>query len=284
MDGFRRVGVVGTGIMGSGISQTCAQAGYATVMYGRQPECISRAMAAIEKGLSRLVQRDQISEQAESDAIGRIETTTDFNAVVGCDLIIEAVVEDLEVKRDLFRRLDSLCTPGTILASDTATLPIMELARATDRPDKVVGLHILSPAPSSKTVEVVRSELCSHETVEKVTAFCQSLGKSAVVVKDSPGFIINRLLAPYLLEAVRLVEQGVASKEDIDTCMSLGCGYPVGPLRLLDLVGLDQFTDLASSLHQSLGDPKYQPPRLLEGMVEKGQLGRKSGQGFYRWS
>ena len=284
MDGFRRVCVVGTGIMGSGISQTCAQAGYATVMYGRQPECISRAMAGIDRGMSRLVERGQLSEQDKGDAIGRIETTTDFNVVAGCDLIIEAIVEDLEVKRDMFGRLDSLCAPDTILASDTATLPIMELAMATARPDKVVGLHFLSPAPNSKAVEVVLTELCSQETVEKVTSFCQSLGKSAVVVKDSPGFIINRLLAPYLLEAIRLVEQGVASEADIDTSMSLGCGHPVGPLRLLDLVGLDQFKDLASSLYRQLGDPKYQPPRLLEDMVEKGKLGRKSGQGFYSWS
>ena len=284
MDGFRRICVVGTGIMGSGISQTCAQAGYATLMYGRKPESINRAMAGIERGLSRLMERKHISELEQRDAIGRIETTMDLDAVAGCDLIIEAIVEDLDVKRDLFRKLDSLCSPETILASDTATLPIVELARATGRPDKVIGLHLLSPAPSSKAVEVVRSELSSQETVDKVTSFCESLGKSAVVVKDSPGFIINRLLAPYLLEAVRLVEQGVASEADIDTCMSLGCGHPVGPLRLLDLVGLDEFKDLASSLHRLLGDPKYQPPRLLEDMVEQGKLGRKSGQGFYAWS
>lgn len=284
MDRFQRIGVVGTGIMGSGIVQTCAQAGYATVIVGLQPELVSGAMVVIEKALSRLVDRGQLSQQAESEARDRIEATTDLNAVAACDLVIEAVVEDLEAKKDVFRRLDGICPPDTVLASDTATLPILELAMATGRPGKVVGLHILSPAPSSKAVEVVRSELSSPETVERATAFSQSLGKTVVVVNDSPGFVINRLLAPYLLEAVRLVEQGVASEEDIDSCMSLGCGHPVGPLRLLDLVGLDQFSDLAGSLHRQLGDPKYQVPHLLKEKVRRGELGRKSGQGFYRWS
>ena len=284
MGGFKRIGVVGTGTMGSGIVQTCAQAGYATVMVGTEPLLVSQAMASIEKALSRLVDRGQVTQQAQRESMGRIEATTDLDVMAGCDMVIEAVVEDLEVKRDVFRRLDGICPPDTILASDTATLPILELARATSRPEKVVGLHILSPAPSSKAVEVVRGELSSTETVERATAFCQSLGKTGVVVKDSPGFVINRLLAPYLLEAVRLVEQGVASEEDIDSCMSLGCGHPVGPLRLLDLVGLDQFSDLAGSLHRQLGDPKYQVPRLLEEKVRRGELGRKSGQGFYRWS
>ncbi len=283
MNRFRRVCVVGTGVMGSGIVQNCAQAGYPTVMLGRRVESINRAMTAINKGLSRLVERERITEQAKNDALGQIETTLDFDAVRDCDIVIEAIVEDMEVKSDLFRRLDTLCPPETILASDTATLPILELARATERPDKVVGLHILSPAPSSKVVEVIRSEMCSEETIEKAKAFCESLGKAVVVVRDSPGFIINRLLAPYLLEAVRLVEQGVASKEDIDTCMKMGCSHPVGPLTLLDLVGLDEFHDLASSLHKLIDDPKYQPPRLLGDMVEKGLLGRKSGEGFYSW-
>ena len=283
MNEVRRVCVAGTGIMGFGITLTCALAGYPTVMLGRRTESITRAMNNIKAGLSRMVERNQIAEQAKNDVLGRIETTMDFSAVADCDIVIEALAEDLELKTDMFRRFDALCPPDTILASDTATLPIVELARATARPEKVVGLHILSPAPASKVVEVVRSELCSEETIERSRAFCESLGKSVVVVKDSPGFIINRLMTPYILEAVRLVEQGVASKEDIDTCMKMGCSYPVGPLRLLDLVGLDEFYDLATSLHTLLDDPKFQPPRLLGDMVEKGLLGRKSGEGFYAW-
>ena len=284
MSTFSTVGIVGTGVMGSGIVQTCIQAGYPTVMMGRSPESINRAMTNIENGLSRLVQREQISEQDKSDAIGRIETTLELDTLQKCDIVIETIVEDLEVKRELFRKLDAICTPDTILASDTATLPIIEIARATNRPDRVVGLHVLIPAPSSKMVEMVRSELTSQDTLDSARAFCESLGKTVVTCSDSPGFIINRLLAPYLLEAVRIVEQGVASKEDIDTCMQLGTGYPMGPLRLLDNVGLDQFHDLASSLHRLLNDPKYDPPRLLTEMIEKGHLGRKSGQGFYAWT
>ena len=284
MDKFRRICVIGTGIMGSGIAQTCAQAGYPTLMIGRRDESISRGIASIKAGLDRLAKRDRISEEAKRAALGRIGTTTDISSVKECDLVIEAVIEDLSVKIDLFRQIDSLCPPCTTIASDTATLPIADLAKATERPDRVLGLHILSPAPGSKIVEVVRSELCSDQTIEKAIAFCESLGKSAVVVKDSPGFIINRLLAPYLLEAVRLLEQGVASKEDIDTCMKVGCGYPVGPLTLLDLVGLDEFYDLAASLRRLLDDTKYEPPRMLREMVGKGLLGRKSGEGFYQWT
>ena len=284
MSTFTKVGIVGTGVMGSGIVQTCIQAGHTTVMVGRRTESIDRAMAVIEKGLSRLLERGQISEQDKSDAIGRLETTLELDALRECDIVIETIVEDLEVKKELFGKLDTICPPDTILASDTATLPISEIARATNRPDRVVGLHILIPAPASKMVEMVRGELSSQDTLDRAKAFCESLGKTVVTCSDSPGFIINRLLAPYLLEAVRLVEQGVASNEDIDTCMQVGTGYPMGPLRLLDNVGLDQFHDLATSLHRLLNDPKYDPPRLLTDMVEKGQLGRKSGQGFYTWT
>ena len=284
MNTFNKVGIVGTGVMGSGIVQICIQTGHATIMVGRRTESIDRAMALINKGLNKLVERGQISEQDRGDAVGRLETTLELDALRECDIVIETIVEDLEVKRNLFKQLDAICPPDTILATDTATLPIAEIAGATSRPDRVVGLHILIPAPASKMVEMVRGELSSQDTLDRAKAFCESLGKTVVTCSDSPGFIINRLLAPYLLEAVRLVEQGVASNEDIDTCMQLGTGYPMGPLRLLDNVGLDQFHDLASSLHRLLNDPKYTPPRLLTDMVEKGHLGRKSGQGFYAWT
>ena len=269
--------------MGSGIVQTCAQAGYPTVMVGRSSESIARAMKAIESGLGRQVERSQITPEARQEVLSRIRTAYDVSALRDCDVIIEAIVENLETKKELFQRLDKLCPPATILASDTATLPIIEIAKATQHPDRVVGMHILSPAPASKMVEVVRSDLSGKDSVERARAFCESLGKSVVVVKDSPGFIINRLLAPYLLEAVRLLEQGLASRDDIDTCMKLGAGYPVGPLRLLDLVGLDEFHDLASSLRRLLDDPKFEPPRLLTEMVENGKWGRKKGEGFYNW-
>ncbi|MBI2165158.1 MAG: 3-hydroxyacyl-CoA dehydrogenase family protein [Chloroflexi bacterium] len=283
MSKITHVGIVGTGIMGSGIALLCAQAGYGVALVGRRPESVARGMDSVKAWLGRLVERKQMTAQAMEEVLGRVQGTTDLNAVKRSGMVIEAIAENLEVKKELFQRLDKLCPPETILASDTATLPIREMAQATGRPDKVIGMHLLSPAPLSKIVEVVRSELTSEDTVQRSRAFCESLGLSVVVVKDSPGFIINRLLAPYLLDAVRLVEQGVASKEDIDTCMRLGCGYPAGPLRLLDLVGLDQFHDLASSLYQLLGDPKYKPPQLLTDMVAQGKLGRKSREGFYKW-
>ena len=284
MDTFHKICVVGTGVMGAGISQTCAQAGYSTVMLGQTSKDVERAMAVIERELGRLVERERISDGDRRETLSRINTGVDFAAATECDLVIEAVVENLEVKKDVFKRLDSVCNPDTVLASDTATLPILELANATGRPDKVIGLHMLSPVPSSKVVELIRTGLSSEETIEKARAFCESLGKAVVKVKDSPGFIINRLLAPYLLEAVRALEQDVASKEEIDASMNLGCGHPVGPLRLLDLVGLDQFHNLASSLYRLLNDPKYKPPDLLTQMVQKGLLGRKSGEGFYQWT
>ena len=284
MDKFRRISVVGTGVMGAGISQTCAQAGYPTLMLGQTAEDTAKGMAGIERELGRLVERERISEGDRGETLSRIMTGLDFAAASECDLVIEAVVESLEVKKDVFRRLDSVCHPDTILASDTATLPISELANVTSRPDKVVGLHMLSPVPSSKVVELINTGLSSEETIEKSRVFCESLGKAVVMVKDSPGFIINRLLAPYLLEAILVLEQDVASREEIDASMNLGCGHPVGPLRLLDLVGLDQFHDLASSLFRLLKDPKYEPPALLTQMVERGLLGRKSGEGFYQWT
>lgn len=284
VDKFRRICVFGTGVMGSGISQTCAQAGYPVVMLGRRADSIARAVAAIEEDMGRLVERERISEEDRRDTLQRIKTGMDFSAAGECDLVIEAVAENIELKLDLFKRWDLLCTRDTVLVSDTATLPILEIAKATKRPEKVLGLHFLSPAPASKVVELIYTELSSEDAIEKTKAFCESLGKAVVAVKDSPGFIINRLLAPYLLEAIRLLEQDVASKEEIDTSMKLGCGHPVGPLRLLDLVGLDQFQDLASSLHKLLKDPKYEPPKLLAEMVENGRLGRKTGEGFYQWT
>jgi 3-hydroxybutyryl-CoA dehydrogenase len=280
---FKTIGVIGSGVMGAGIVQTCIQSGYDTIMSGRNTESIYRATSNIKAGLSKMVERGKMSQAESEQALARIDPVVGFDSLGKCDIVIEAVVEDLEVKKDLFRKLDKLCPAKTILASDTATLPIIEIAKATNRPEKVLGLHILIPAPLSKMVEMVRSEVSSEETLGKAKEFCESLGKIVVTCADSPGFIINRLLAPYLLEAVRLVEQNVASKEDIDACMQLGTGYPMGPLRLLDNVGLDQFHDLASSLCTLLKDKKFEPPALLTQMVTDGRLGRKSGHGFYDW-
>lgn len=283
METFKTIGVIGTGVMGSGIVQTCIQSGYETIMSGRSTESIDRATSNIKAGLSKLVERGKISQAESEQALARINPIVGLDSLEKCDIVIETIVEDLEIKKDLFRKLDQICPPSTILASDTATLPIIEIAKATNRPEKVLGLHILIPAPASKMVEMVRSEVSSEETLSEAKKFCESLGKTVVTCSDSPGFIINRLLAPYLLEAVRLVEQNVASKEDIDTCMQLGTGYPMGPLRLLDNVGLDQFHDLASSLYKLLKDKKFEPPALLTQMVTDGHLGRKSGHGFYEW-
>lgn len=276
MDTFRQICVVDTGVMGAGISQTCAQVGYPILMLGQTIEYTAKGMAGIERELVRLVERERISTGDKSETLSRIKSGVDLDTASECDHVIEAVVE-----KDVFRRLDSVCHPNTVLASDTATLPILELANATSRPHKVVGLHILSPVPSNKVVELLHTGLSSEETIEQSRAFSESLDNVVAMVKDSPGFIINRLLAPYLLEAIRVLEQNLASKEEIDASMNLGCGHPVGPLRLLDLVGLDQFHDLATSLFRLLKDPKYEPPILLTQMVKMGLLGRKSGEGFY---
>lgn len=269
--------------MGSGIAQLCAEFGYLTVMRGRTAQSIAKGVKAIETTLAKQVARGRTSAQDKEAALSRLKTTVNLDDLGDCDIVIEAIVENLEEKRKLFAELDRICPEHAILASDTATLPLVKIATATKRPERVVGMHILSPAPASRALELVRSVLCSEETIEIARRFGESLGKRVIITKDIPGFIINRLLAPYLLDAVRLLEAGVASKEDIDQAMALGCGHPLGPLSLLDAVGLDQFCDLAQALYDELKDDRFAPPPLLKRMVAAGHLGRKTGKGFYEY-
>ncbi len=280
---IKKVGVVGTGVMGSGAAQLCAESGYQTVMRGRTSESLARAMKTIQSTLDKQVARGKTTAQQKEAALGRLKTTTGLEDLADCDIVIECIVEDLEQKRRLFGELDRICPAHSVLASDTATLPIVRIATATKRPERVVGMHILSPAPASKALELVRSVLSSDETVETARRFGESLGKKVIMAKDTPGFIINRLLAPYLLDAIRVYEAGTAPKEDIDQAMALGCGHPLGPLSLVDAVGLDQFCDLADALYEAFRDPRFSPPPLLRQMVAAGYLGRKSGRGFYEY-
>lgn len=278
-----KVGVVGTGVMGSGTAQLCAESGYQTVMRGRTAESLARGMKAIHSTLDKQVTRGKTSPQQREAALGLLKTTTRLEDLAGCDIVVECIVEDLEEKRRLFAELDRICPECAVLASDTATLPIVRIATATKRPERVVGMHILSPAPASKALELVRSVLSSDEAVEAARKFGESLGKKVIMARDTPGFIINRLLAPYLLDAIRVYEAGTAPKEDIDQAMALGCGHPLGPLSLVDAVGLDQFCDLADALYEAFKDPRFNPPPLLRQMVAAGRLGRKSGRGFYEY-
>jgi 3-hydroxybutyryl-CoA dehydrogenase len=283
MPKVNKVGVIGSGVMGSGITQLCAQGGYPVVMVGLDDSSLSSGMSAIRTTIGRLVTRQQMTEDTSNDLIGRIQTSTSMDSIKDCDIIIEAIWERLDAKKEVFRKLGELCRSDAILASDTATLPVTELASAAHLPQRVIGIHLLSPAPLSKVVEIVPGQFTDDDTLVSTREFCTLLGVTTVVVKDSPGFVINRILAASMLEAARLLEAGVASKEDIDTCMTLGAGSPVGPIRLMDLVGLDQFLDLSNNLHSMLTDPKYKPPSILIDLVAEGKLGRKSGEGFYQW-
>lgn len=276
-----KVGVVGSGIMGSGIVQVCAQSGYEVVLRSRSQERAEATLNSIDKALSRLVEKGKMDQDARESALSRIRATADLKMLSDCDIVIESVVEDLTTKKDLFNHLDDICKDGAILATNTSTLPIVEMASQTRRPDRVVGIHFFNPAPVMQLVEVVKSIVTSEETVERAKAFATSLGKKPVVVRDQAGFIVNALLFPYLNNAVKLYEAGVASKEDIDTAMVAGCGFPMGPFQLLDLVGLDTSLAIIEALYAEYRDPNYAPAPLLKRLVAAEKLGRKSGEGFY---
>jgi 3-hydroxybutyryl-CoA dehydrogenase len=247
-------------------------------------EQLDRGRKAIEGSLARLVEKGKLDAAARDAALGRLAFTTDLAAVAACDLIIEAVTEDLEVKNALWRELDAACAPATIFASNTSSLTIAAMAAATGRPDRVVGLHFFNPVPLMPLVEVVRTVTTSAETVERVVAFARRLGKEPVLAKDSSGFIVNLLLVPFLLDAVRALERGVATTADLDRAMQLGCGHPMGPLTLLDFVGLDTVCRIAEIMFDEYREMRYAPPPLLRRMVLAGMYGRKSGRGFYDYS
>lgn len=278
---IKRVGVVGCGLMGSGITQVCAQAGYPVTVREISQDLLDKGLQSIQKFLSTGVERKKLTEEQKNQTLSRIKGTTRLEDLGDCDLIIEAVVEDIHLKKEVFGALDKICPPETILASNTSSLTIIEMAAATRRPDRVVGLHFFNPAPLMKLVEVVRTIATSEEVFQIAFEFVKSLGKEPVAAKDNSGFIVNFLLVPYLLGAIRALENGLASKEDIDKAMKLGCGYPMGPFELLDFVGLDTTYRVANIFFEEYRDRLYAPPPLLKKMVLAGYLGRKSGKGFY---
>ena len=270
--------------MGSGVAEVAAAAGYDVVLRSRHQDTADAMLAGLAKSLARQVEKEKRT-QAEADAVlGRVTATTHLGELVDVDLVIESVVEDLGVKKALFAELDSICKPGTILATNTSTLPVVELAMASGRPDLVCGIHFFNPAPAMSLVEVVRPITAADTTMAAAVAFAESCGKEPVEVKDQAGFIVNALLFPYLNNAVRLLEQGVATKEGIDAAMKGGCGFPLGPFALLDLVGLDTSVAILDALYDEFRDPNYAAVPLLRRLVTSGQLGRKAGRGFYDYA
>ena len=281
---MQSISVLGCGLMGAGIAQVCATAGYPTLVRDVDQAALARGRASIEKSLGKLVEKAKLSPANRDAALGRLRFTTDLAALRDSDLVLEAVTEDLALKNQLWTALDALCRPETIFASNTSSIPIHAMAAATRRPDRFVGLHFFNPVPLMPLVEVVRPAAASRETFDRCLAFARSLGKETVVAKDAPGFIVNLLLVPYLLDAVRALERGVATVTDVDTAMRLGCGYPMGPFTLLDVVGIDTTVRISEIMFSEYQDPRYAPPPLLHRMVARGWYGRKSGKGFYDYS
>ena len=281
---IQSVGIVGSGIMGSGIAEVAARAGHRVVLRSRKQETADDMVARLERSLGTQVEKGRLAQDERDAVLGRVSATSAVADLADCDLVIESVVEDLSVKKDLFDELDRVCGPDAILATNTSTLPVIEMAMETSRPDKVVGVHFFNPAPAMALVEIVRPLTASDETVGAVRAFAEACGKSPVEVKDRAGFIVNALLFPYLNNAVRMLENGTASRDDIDTAMKGGCNFPMGPLALLDLVGLDTSLSILDALYDEFRDPNYAAVPLLRRMVSAGQLGRKSGAGFYDYA
>jgi len=281
---IKRVGVLGCGLMGSGIAQVAAGAGYETIVRDVSQELLDRGRAGIEKSLAKFVEKGKLPAADRDATVQRLKFTTTVADLKQADIVIEAITEDLGLKNALFKELDGLCSPGTIFASNTSSLTIAEMAAATKRPDRFVGLHFFNPVPLMALVEVVRTVTTSEETFKRAFSFAASLRKEPVAAKDNSGFIVNLLLVPYLLDAIRAVERGVGSVPDIDKAMQLGCGYPMGPLTLLDFVGLDTTHHIAEIMFKEYREARYAPPPLLKRMVLAGMYGKKSGKGFYDYS
>ena len=280
---YETVGVVGCGLMGSGIAQVSAQAGYRTIVREVDDETVAAGIGRIESFLASGVRRGKVAAEDRDRALANLSGTSRLEDLADCDLIVEAIVEDVGAKREVFTALEGLVGEATVFASNTSSLCITELASATRRPDRFAGLHFFSPVPIMKLVEVIRGLATSDETYEGVFAFGRSVGKEPVTAPDRPGFIANRLLIPYLLDAIRVYEEGAGTLEDIDKTMSLGCGYPMGPFTLLDFVGLDTTCYIAGIMYDEFKDPRYAPPPLLKRMVLAGRHGRKTGRGFYTY-
>jgi len=277
----KRVGIVGSGIMGSGIAETAAVHGFEVVLRSRAQGTADAMVAGMAKSLAKQVDKGKVTPEDRDAAMARVSAVSDLSELAGCDLVIESVVEDLAVKKHLFSELDRICGDHTVLATNTSTLPVVDMAMETGRPDKVCGIHFFNPAPVMALVEVVRPITASDATIALARAFAETCGKSPVEVKDQAGFIVNALLFPYLNNAVRLLEQNVADRDGIDTAMKGGCGFPMGPFALLDLVGLDTSLAILDALYEEFRDPNYAAVPLLRRMVSAELFGRKSGQGFY---
>jgi 3-hydroxybutyryl-CoA dehydrogenase len=281
---IKKVGVIGCGLMGSGIAQVAAQAGFQTTVVEANQELLDRGLGGIKRTLEGLVARAKLDERAKDDALGRLKGATSFDALVDVDLVIEAITENQPLKNETFAKLDAICPPHALLASNTSSCNVTAMAAATKRPGQVLGLHFFNPVPLMKLVEVVQSILTDDKTIAAAYEWVQAVGKVPVKTKDSTAFIVNRLLVPYLLDAIRIYEGGLASLEDIDQAMKLGCGYPMGPFTLLDLVGLDTTMFVAEVMFEEFRESRYAPPPLLKRMVMAGHLGRKSGKGFYDYA
>ncbi|MGB8198023.1 MAG: 3-hydroxybutyryl-CoA dehydrogenase [Acidimicrobiales bacterium] len=281
--GFQKVGVLGSGIMGSGIAEVAAATGATVIVRSRSQATGEAMLATMAKSLTKQIEKGKRTAEDAEAIIKRVSATTHLADLSDCDFIIESVVEDLEIKRTVFRELNDVVKPEAILATNTSTLSVIELAMETSRPERVCGLHFFNPAPAMSLVEVVRPICASDETMAAVTEFVLACGKEPVNVKDQAGFVVNALLFPYLNNAIRLLEQGVATKEGIDIAMKGGCGFPMGPFALLDLVGLDTSLAILDALFAEFAEPNFSPRPLLRRMVSAGQLGRKSGSGFYQY-
>jgi 3-hydroxybutyryl-CoA dehydrogenase len=281
---IQKVGVVGCGLMGSGIAQVSAASGFDTVVREVSAELLDKGLKGIDKNLNRLAEKGTITEAVKNEVRGRLKGTTKIEDLKDCDVIVEAIIEQLPAKRELFSALDALCPATTIFASNTSSLTITEIATATKRPQRFVGLHFFNPVPVMKLVEVVRTIATEPAVYEEMVAFGAKLGKTAVRAHDSTGFIVNRLLVPYLLDAIRALEEGVGSIEDIDNSMKLGCGHPMGPLTLLDFVGLDTTYYISQIMFEEFKERRFAAPPLLKRMVLAGWNGRKAGRGFYDYA
>jgi 3-hydroxybutyryl-CoA dehydrogenase len=277
------VGILGCGLMGSGIAQVCAAAGYKTIVREVDEGFLKKGMGRVEKFLADGVAKGKVTADAQASTLGNLSGTTKLEELKGCDLIIEAIIENLDEKAQAYTVLDRVVADHAIFCSNTSSLCIAELASKTKRPDRFAGLHFFNPVPLMKLVEVVRGLSTSDESYRTVFSFAQSLGKEPITAPDRPGFIVNRLLVPYLLEAIRTYERGLGTVEDIDKGMKLGCGYPMGPFTLLDFVGLDTTYYIANIMFDEYKDPAFAPPPLLKRMVVAGRLGKKSGHGFYKY-
>ena len=280
---IKKVGVVGAGIMGGGIAQVSAQAGLEVVVSEINDELLNKGLAGINSVLSRNVEKGRMSQEDKDATLARIKGTTDMKDFASCDLVIEAVPEHMDLKKKVFAELDKICPKHAILASNTSCLSVIDMAKATNRPEQVLGMHFFNPVPVMRLLELVKTILTSDETMKTARKFGEAIGKTVSVSPDIPAFVVDQLANPFLLDAIRMVENGVATAEDIDTGVRMGLNHPMGPLALADLVGLDTILFIANALYDELKDPKFAPPTLLKKMVAAGWLGRKTGKGFYEY-